>query len=370
MEKFTKRGFLKATGITTGALLASGTASAAQTATNTKKIRLRGDKSNPLSYSQIWGEKKSLLEDSDVYASRSNIPIARNNLPSSDYKVLAYNFDIIDGVATEWSGIYKNSGGESTATDNESTATTSTADLGTAGDPVGRIFAAAKEDVEKRDERHTSSTTSVTTASTTSYSTSSVADWSSWDIDTESDNLIVTSDGNDMSWESKWKYNPNDTTQQGINSELTVRPYTDGLYPWTNNDCSIRSEFNEAKIDEIADYGPPNTITSETTSYTLGFTGNAVEVGASTSITSPDLVVSNHSDTDAYHVDHSYDINGGLEDNTVRVNQAAVTSGTRLGDVISGSQLYCTIELDAWFSSYNIGYDTNHGNKTIEFGFF
>lgn len=260
---------------------------------------------------------------------------------SDNDHILAYNFDIVDEAPIEWTGIYR---------ETEDAGTVETRDVETESQRNN----SPKETLHRAAEEHAEDVGNGTEIQATSTDDPDEDDWNNWDKVTESDNLLTTDNDNDLSWESKWKKDPNNIENQGINTEIKLRPYNKGLNPWLTNKATMKLDFNKSTYDEISDYGPSNSIGSNTQSISLGLSSDkVVNVGVSSSTTSSNLDIDNKSDTDESYVKHNFDISGDLRENTVRINQTAVTSAT----TPSSDTTYCNLDLDATFrtlASYNM----------------
>lgn len=335
---------LQASGIAASALITSGIGTASSSSSAGKqKLRLRGNLSNPLSIPEIYEQKEAVIRNSSLYEENSTVPNIQAKGFSQDEKVLAYNFDIVNGVPTEWTGTHKSVPNAETAS--ASTAGVTKKERREAAEQ--RILNKAAVDAqEKRKQKNNTTEDSVTQSS---VSTSTTTDsWSDWTKKAESDNYITSDNGNDLSWESKWKHDPSDTSQQGLNTELIMRPYDQGLNPWENVDCEIDFDYNGSTFKEIADYGPGNSIGTNTDTFNLAVSSDSVvQVGISSSTTSSNMDIDNKSDTDANYVYHWYDISGDLTTNTIRVNQSAVTAGTDESEAVT----YCDQDLQGMFNS-------------------
>ncbi|WP_222913911.1 hypothetical protein [Natrinema sp. SYSU A 869] len=294
-----------------------------------------------MSPAEIQERKQEIVEDSNLYAQAEAVPGMQVQGYSDKDNILAYNFDIVDGTPIEWTGIYKESRVVGTESQESGVVGTESQRDNSPEQTLHRAAGEHAEDVGNGTETQSLSTNEVQTSQDEKI-------WGDWDKQAESDSLITTDDGNDLSWESKWKQDPNDLGNQGLNTELTLRPYNTGLYPWLTNKAIIDVDFNGSTYDEISDYGPPNSIGSNTQSISLGLSSDeVVNVGVSSSTTSSNLDIDNKSDDDEDYVKIHFDISGDLRENTVRLNQSAVTTGTE----DSSDTTYCNQDLEATFET-------------------
>lgn len=373
MRESTRRSFLRSSCIVTGGLVAPGVA-AASGRNEKQKLRMRGDLSDPLSLSHIHEQKRAIIEDSDAYASDEVVPDVQIQGAANEDKILAYNFDIIGDVPSEWTGIFtkrkakqkkKKKGKPDKKDDEKERKRKAKRAIENKAEKDADERAKKKRKRKRKDGTGNGKENSVhagigalgngQVGATTGASAATV-DWGSWTKQAESDSYITGTDGNDLSWESKWKKDPENNSNQGLNTELTMRPYDQGLHPWDNEYARMEFDFNGSTYDDIGDYGPGNTIGTNTQSFSLAVSSDkTVEVGVSSSTTSSNVDIDNKSDTDADYVKHKYTISGDLVNNTVRINQSAVTEGTDSSDPVT----YCNQDLDGHFDAF-------YEHKTLE----
>lgn len=293
-------------------------------------LRLRGTVADPLSISEIHRKKRRLLSE----LPRESVPDIRAEDLSGKDKPLAYNFDIIDGAPSEWMGVHYDEGKRRTEP----------------AEIEERIHRKAAESARRRRRAKSRRATGTETEGDGVVTTSSTTDdWGNWFEQAESRGYKSDNDGNEMGWTSYWKKDPDNNSNQGLETEVRMRPYNTGLRAWENSRSEMKFDYNGTTFDYVSDYGPGNSIGSNTSAMELSMGSDGVlGVSYSSSVTSSNLDIDNKSNTDSDdYVKHKYDISGDLRYNTVRVNQSAVTRDTDP----TGDTTYCNQSMSADFAA-------------------
>jgi hypothetical protein len=306
MDK-SRRSFLKMGSIAAGTLLAPGIGGQQVRANKSKnKSRFRGNLSNPIPASRVRREKNRIINN-EFENNDDPVPsIEMEDIPAH-HNIVAFNFDVIEGTPTGWVGVVADPAKDAKRQS-----------------PVARIH--EKADRNARATANKSSTTENSSQSTND-------DWGDWNDEVTERNEIVDDNGNESGYDIKWKSDPEDFSNQGIEAELRLLPQETDQWSgdWQNRKADPYFGFNGSVIDNVSDYGPGNSVGSNTETISLSVSSDkTVEVGASKSNTSSDIDIDNQSDTYGgdHYVNQRFSISGDLKWNTVRVNQGATTVET------------------------------------------
>lgn len=331
-----RRGLLKASGITAATLLAPGVGARQASASGPEtKVRLRGTLSNPIPSEKVGRAKARVVEDHLADADVDAVPNVRRKELPDDSHIVAYNFDVIDGEPFGWAAIVADPAKGHQRPD----------DLAKVRrERVANAHRKAERNANERAQlrRQTDDGTS-----TQDVSTQSTDDWSDWNTAVHERDSYTGSDGNETGYTIDWKTDPSKYSDQGVEAETRMYPCETDQWTsdWQNRWASPYFDYNGSVIDYVEDYGPGNSVGSVTETISLSLSSDkVVEVGASKSNTSSNVDIDNHSNTDSGdYVNQKFSISGDLKGNTVRVNQSASTVGTSA----SSGSTYCNIDLKA-----------------------
>lgn len=324
---------MKASGTAAGSVLVTSLGAGSALAKGSDgTVRLRGTLSNPISASKVEAALRQAA-DAELAGSDPVPTIEVDDMPDHHH-VVALNVDVIDGSLSSWAGVV-----------GEPSAGLRTPDsLGQVRrERVAAVHEKAKRNANERARLKQEDTTTQDVTTQTTYE-----DWSDWNTQVSHRDEIVGSDGNETGYDVKWKADPSNYAHQGVEAEIRMLPQSTDMWTadWQNRWADPYFGFNGSIIDHVADYGPGNSIGSVTETISLSVSSDkVVEVGASSSNTSSNVDIDNHSDTYGgdHYVNQKFSISGDLKWNTVRVNQAACTQGT---DPTSGSD-YVNMDLDS-----------------------
>lgn len=336
MEK-SRRSLLKSSGIVAGTLLAPGVGAQQVRADKPEQAtRLRGSFSNPIPAEKVRREKARIVNDRLETSGVETVPsVGLDDMPDH-HRIVAVNFDIIDGTPSGWVGIVGDPAVGQQRPD----------DLGEARRRrVANVHRKAKQNANARAQLRTQASSTDTTQDVTTQATD---DWSDWNTQVSERHEITGSDGNETGYDIKWKSDPSDYSNHAVETEVRMLPQGTDMWTadWQNRWADPLLEFNGSRIDHVSDYGPGNTVGSVTETISLSVSSDkVVQVGASKSNTSSEVDIDNQSDTYGgdHYVNQKFNISGDLKWNTVRVNQSASTAGT----TYSSGDTYCDMELVA-----------------------
>lgn len=332
-----RRSFMKSSGIAAGTLLSVGLGVQGVSAdSSNNEVRFRGSFSNPVSVEQIRAAKARVMKDTLETSGNGPVPnMERPELPD-DHRIVAFNFDVIDGTPYEWAGILADPANAHEQPD-------SLADV--RQQRVANVHEKARRNANSRAELRAQADS---TTSTQDVSTQATTSWPDWNSMYHNRDSFTGSNGNETGHTVNWKNDPDDWSNQAVEAEVRMHPQPTDQWTgdWQNRWAFPQFNFNGSGINYVSDYGPGNTVGSVTNTISLSLsTDKTLEIGASKSNTSSEIDVDNHSDTDGgdNYVHQKFSISGDLKWNTVRVNQGASTVGT----TYSSGDDYCNIDLKA-----------------------
>lgn len=334
-----RRSFLKISGVAAGSVFATGLSARSVKAKGSKdKSRLRGNLLNPIPAAKVRREKDRIINNRLEHSDVDTVPtVGLENMPD-DHHIVAFNFDIIDGTPSGWVGVVADPAKGHQRPD-------SLADV--RQQRVAHVHQKAKQNANERAQLRKQAGS---TSTTQDVSTQSTESWSNWNDEVTERHEIVGSDGNETGYDIKWKSDPADYSNHGVETEVRMLPQETDQWTadWQNRWADPLLTFNGSCIDHVSDYGPGNSIGTVTDTISLSVSSDkTVEVGASKSNTSSNVDIDNQSDTyggDNY-VNQKFSISGDLKWNTVRVNQSASTAGT----TYSSGDKYCDMDLVAQY---------------------
>lgn len=352
-----RRSFLKTSSIVAGTVLGTGLgARQVQAKKSEDKSRLRGTLSNPIPAAKVRREKNRIVNNQLTNSDVDTVPtVGLSDMPD-DHKIVAFNFDVIDGTPSGYVGVAADPAGGYKRPESLANARQQR---------LAKVLGKARQNANVRSRLRSQASSTSSTQDVSIQSTDSFGDWT--DQVTER-HEIVGSDGNETGYDIKWKSDPNDFSNHAVETEVRMLPQPTDMWTedWQNRFADPLLTFNGSCIDNVEDYGPGNSVGTVTNTISLSVSSDdVVEVGASKSNTSSNVDIDNHSDTyggDNY-VNQKFTISGDLKWNTVRVNQSASTTGT----TYSSGDKYCDMDLVA---KYRWGTSVQTHKHTYNFNVF
>lgn len=316
MER-SRRAILKSSGAGIGLIMATGTSIGRKDSrTSNDQIRLRGDRDNPVKEGEIKRKKREVLAEARGHLAVSGgpVPDVSVNVPDGR-EIVAYNFDIINGTPSQWVG----------TVDSETVTGVAGTEDSSKG-PVERILDRAATDVAEKERQHEFGRRQQDTVTQMGLDS-----WEDWNVLYDDRRPHEGSKGNSQGISISWKSDPNEYSSQGVELRTRIYPNRDPrVFKYNIKDNNTKFSYNDDVISHVEDYGPGNSVGSSSSSMDLSIDNEGtVSVGLSSSMTRSDLDIDNKSNTDFYDfVKHRYDVSGDLTQNTVRINQAALTLDT------------------------------------------
>lgn len=335
--RLSRRSTLKAGGIAMATLAASGVTTAKRdTDQQSRSLRLRGSHSEPLNPEEIQNAKRDLENEFAQALNTVEGAVADTDPSNLDQKrIVAYNFDIINGVPSQWIGTVDQGRGR-----NEPPRKPEPQNgRKSYGDPAASVRNQAEADAERKDQLtgHGETRDKVTTADLPD-----ISDWNAMYHDTL---YHETSSDNSMHWELFHVANPTDFSTQAFEIDCWVKPDQDTGWTsrnWRAEEAHINMDF----ADDYDDHGPGNTIGSNTSYFEIGTDPDSViAVTYGESVTNSNLQIDDKSFPWSDNVEHEYDFDGDLRENYIEFNMGGMVTNVTAN---SGST-FCDFRAEGGF---------------------
>ncbi len=349
MRKLNRRKLLKAAGVATTGALASGVASAAderQSASELSFTRRYQPGQRPIEPDEIEARKEELLETSPtidgLIGRRSPIEL------SEDEIIVAYNFDVFDGVPTEYVGTHERSEEKVTPMQKRSGEGT------TLSEQVREQHAKADALLSSRKRQYASSGTPRTSNVQSVGTTSNDDQFADWTKLVRSRHHKTDDEGNEMGWTCEWRRNPSQPSAQALKTQIRMYPKSDDLYgDYEADTAESAMRFNKDLVT-VRDHKPGNTIEQSSSSYSLAWVDGNLQVGFGGSTTSSNLHIDDKSNVDSeMKVIHKYNVSGGLRDNSLFLNAASTVDANE-----TSGETFVNIDLHSTFQIYKVYWST------------
>lgn len=308
---------LKIGGTAAVSILASGIGSAQGGSGNTsvrvnsdeKSVRLRGTLDSPIGTSELKQKRDELLKRAKEVNSSGEVGVAPISVPDHG-EVIAYNCDLVDGSPKSWIGTIEKPSSNRYQTHGIS-----------AQQNVGQTENKILQDAESHAESIKTQTQSrnLTIQSHEEH-------FDEWTGVFEKDYKHYADRGNSCGWTINWRQNPDNTSEYGVQYLIRAYPNRDPqVRRWRIGwaDCSF--EFNESRVNEVADWQPKSSVGTVSGSVSLGLTSTGeVSIGVSSATTDSELEVTDRSQVDFDKlVKHKYNVQDNLRKGTVVLHQEA-----------------------------------------------
>ncbi len=284
------------------------------------QVRVRRDKSNPLTKSELVNRRKNAVDAwMEATGVESRVALSDFDVESNE-SIVAYNLDMVHGTPTEYIGTLVDQ-------ENPQSATQQAVSVGTS-DRTSKLHNRADKEAEQVKQKKNTFTTAGTDP----------GNWADWDGLAHTKNDKMDGNGDTCGWTIDYRSNPQESANHALTTEIRMEPKaaysTESDLTWHNDRARIKHDWQNGTgvSSDQFQHAPGNTVGTTSKGWNLqaGLNSESVAtftIGYSENVTSPEIDIDDKSSPDrAEYTKHKIGISGDLKYNTVTVNTASVAN--------------------------------------------